>query len=84
MVDGLPPGDREHPGPQVARLGARIGPKRGQERVLEAVLRVLGPDHAAQEGQHARGVLVEESLEGGQSVRHRRHSNNQTTRGGET
>ena len=45
-----------------ARLRLRIRAKRREERLLQAVLGVVGPDHAAQERQHGPVMLVEERL----------------------
>ena len=63
-VERLAMGDRQHPCPRV-RVGAqaRVGPHRGQERLLEAVVGILPADRGHQEPVHVLPVLVQEPLE---------------------
>ena len=65
MVDRLVAGDREEPAAQISRLGLGIGPERGQEGLLKAILRVVGPDHPAQEPEHRRAMLVDQAVKWG-------------------
>ena len=46
----------------MAAVHALVCAHRGDERLLEAVLGVVGADHRAQEGEHRPAVLVQEPL----------------------
>ena len=45
-------------------LQLRVRAERGDERLLEAVLGVMGADGGHQEAEHVGAVLVEQCLEG--------------------
>jgi hypothetical protein len=65
VVERLAVRDREDPRAQVrVAAQARVGPHRGQEGLLEAVVRLLAADGRHQEAVHVVAVLVEERLEG--------------------
>jgi hypothetical protein len=60
-------GNAKDPAPEVVRLAKLgVGAERGQERLLEAVLRIDGTDAADEEAPHVVGVIVHEGLEGRQ------------------
>jgi nicotinate-nucleotide pyrophosphorylase (carboxylating) len=66
VIDRLAVRDREQPGAQVSGvLEPWIGPERGDEGLLKAVLGVVRTDRGDEETEHVRAVLVEQLLEGG-------------------
>jgi hypothetical protein len=67
MVDCLAVGDGQQPAAQVAGVAQlRVGAQRGEEGLLEAVLRIAAADGPSQDRHHLGGVLVEQGLKRGQ------------------
>ena len=63
-VDGLAVGDRQHPRLQVRAVAqTRVGAERTQERLLEAVVRVVRPHRGHEEAMDVGRLDVEEPLE---------------------
>jgi hypothetical protein len=61
-------GDRIQPGPQVLAVAqAWIGPQRGDQGVLQAVLRQVGSDAPHQEAMQLGDVVVDQALKGRQA-----------------
>jgi hypothetical protein len=67
VVEDLAVGDGEQPAPQVRGVTElRVGPQRGDDRLLEAVGAVVGADLGHHEPVEVRSVVVEQRLEGRQ------------------